>query len=62
MGEYRTGFLLCRDAMVMPRRVGEGGREKEGNGERNTVKSGGEHVEKRTGGPSSPDAAWQSEV
>lgn len=36
VGEYLAGFLLCCDAMVMPRRMGEGGREKKGNGEENS--------------------------
>lgn len=35
VGEYLAGFLLCCDAMVMLRRMGEGGREKKGNGEEN---------------------------
>lgn len=61
MGEYRTGFLLRRDAMVMPGRVGEGGREKKGNGEGNAVKSWGACGEEDEG-PGSPDAAWRSEV
>lgn len=29
VGEYLAGFLFCCDAMVMPRKMGEGGQEGE---------------------------------
>lgn len=47
MGEHLAGFLFCCDAMVMPRKMGEGGREKKGNGEGSTRSESRGHAERR---------------
>lgn len=62
VGEYRTGFLLGCDAMVMPRRMGEGGREKKepGKGEQGVKSRGARGGEDEGPGPS--DATGQSEL
>lgn len=61
VGEYHAGFLLCCDAMVMPRRMGEEGerRKEMGRGEQR-VKSRG-HAGRRIRASTS-DATWQCEI
>lgn len=55
-------FLLCCDAMVMPRRMGEGGSEKKGNEEeKSRMEEQGASGEDDEGW-STADATWQSEV
>ena len=47
MGEHLAGFLFCCDAMVMPRKMGEGGREKKGTGEGSARSESRGHAERR---------------